>query len=80
MTTAISYMWEVIEDAYHRRIRYVKYPEGQIVGDVSGENYNSSAEWDASTRLTKDRHIGYYTTQELAKKAVESFIKSKRGK
>ena len=66
--------WEVVEDGYHKRSRYVQYPRGLIIGSVEGCNCDSSKPWGAFIEGPKNllKHVGDYTTEAQAKRAVES--------
>lgn len=65
--------WEVVEDRYHRCLRYVLYPSGLIIGHVQGKNADPHASWTASTDgQDGGKRIGTYVTEGLAKKAVEA--------
>jgi hypothetical protein len=65
--------WELVEDAYHKKSRYVLYPNGMIIGHVDGTPYETSAPWYAAIDGQNGRKpIGTFTTEGLAKRAVEA--------
>ena len=65
--------WEIVDDGYNREFRYVSYPSGRIIGEVSGCVCYSKSEWSAGLRSSKGYTlIGAFVTEELAKKAVEN--------
>jgi len=73
--------WELVEDGYYKRSRYVQYPTGLIIGHVQGINCDSSKPWRACLDGTKGINpIGDYTTEGLAKRAVEAAQSSRRAK
>jgi hypothetical protein len=64
--------WELYEDGYNRRQRLVRFPEGLIVGGVSGSNFDSQG-WYAHTDGAEGvKRVGYFVTEDLAKEAVEN--------
>jgi len=64
--------WELYEDGYHRRQRLVRFPDGLIVGGVSGSNYETQGWYACTDGAEGVKRIGYFVTEELAKKAVEA--------
>ncbi len=74
--------WEVIEDSYWKKSRYIQYPSGLIIGHVRGSNCDSSQPWTASTDGRDGRgggeRVGDYVTERLAKKAVEVAIAKRK--
>ena len=69
----IDCKWELVENGYCKCSRYVSYPTGLIIGHVEGKPFESSASWYASIDGTAGRkNIGTFTTEGLAKRAVEA--------
>jgi hypothetical protein len=76
-----SNRWELTEDGYHKESRYVDRSTGQILGIVRGNNYDSTEDWDASLKIPRnDPYIGAYTTEGMAKRAVENAVTKLRKK
>lgn len=71
----MTHKWELVEDGYHRRSRYVEFPSGRIVGGVSGSTFENDG-WDAQA---SGCNIGSYITEDLAKRAVEAAVTSQPG-
>lgn len=67
-------MWEVVEDGYVRTLRYVSYPQGRVVGRVTGFNNDANKEWSASISDLAQPNIGSYVNEALAKNAVEETV------
>jgi hypothetical protein len=71
--------WELIQDGYCKRSRYVEYSSGLIVGHVEGKPYDSSEPWYAATDGAGGRkNIGTYTTENMAIQAVVKAIEKAR--
>jgi hypothetical protein len=65
--------WELVEDGYHKHSRYVLRPSGLIIGHVEGTGCDFSEPWCADIDGASGRQsIGNYTTEGLAKRAVEA--------
>lgn len=72
--------WELVEDGYHRRQRFVEFPSGLIIGGVGGSRHSNDG-WYAFTDGAKGvERIGSFVTEDLAKKAVEAACAPKETK
>jgi hypothetical protein len=69
--------WQLIEDGYHKESRLVNRVTGEVLGSVSGCNYDNTAPWVAfisTPKIPKDQHVGSYVTEAQAKKALEARV------
>ena len=65
--------WETVEDGYRKRLRYVERTTGLIVGYVLGSTCDPRSWWNAILD-SPNESIGNYTTEGLAKQAVERAV------
>jgi hypothetical protein len=69
----MSNKWEVTEDGYFKRSRYVECPSGEIIGYISSV-YADKSEWRPSIGGFQEPYVGPYVTEDLARKAVEQAV------
>ena len=73
--------WELIQDGYCKRSRYVEYSSGLIVGHVEGKPYDSSEPWYAATDGVEDERISdVHCTENMAIQAVVKAIEKAKMK
>lgn len=66
--------WEIVENAYYKVSRLVEDGTGRILGVVRGTSYDPRVEWSGFVEGRNPPHIGRYTTEALAQRAVEAAI------
>ena len=69
----MSNKWEVTEDGYYKRSRWVESPFGEIIGYIFSVSADKS-EWQPSIAGFQEPYVVSYVTEDLARKAVEQAV------